>query len=952
MEYATAARDAAAKAGKVASNDTKIASLSPEACVHHLFEIQARSTPEACAVSSGDQRFTYRELNAYANRLAHRLIANGVGPGHSVAVMMDRSIACIAGLLGVLKTGGAYVPIDLGLPKARIEYILADSGAICLLVDGVATSRLQGASLTSPMIDAGDASIAESPDHDPAVAVQGENDAYSIYTSGSTGRPKGVMIQHRALSNYASWACRRYVTEDVETFAFYSSISFDLTVTSIFVPLLCGREVVAYPEIDDAAPIVVRVITDNRCDVVKLTPAHLAVIKECDVSASRIKAIILGGEDLPTAYAADIHRRLDGRARIYNEYGPTEATVGCMIHLFDPEVDTQGSVPIGKAIDNMRIRLIDEERNPVADGAIGQICIEGVGLALGYRNQPALTDEVFFASPFTPGARCYASGDLARTNERGELVFLGRMDDQIKLRGYRIELGEIENVVLSLPGVRRCTVISTRTNRIGDGTEERFCTRCGISSSYPNTTLGQNGECNHCEAFARYRPVIDAFFSTEEELDGIIAAMKSLGHPRYDCIVAFSGGKDSTYALCRLVDMGVRVLAFTLDNGYISEDAKQNIDRVVSKLGIDHEYLSTQYMNEIFVDSLRRYSNVCNGCFKTIYTLAVNLARKVGVDHIVTGLSRGQLLETRLGELLRSPRFDGEAFERNVVEARKIYHRVDDVAGRRLDTSCVRDDSVMEKTRFVDFYRYCSVGREAMYEYIRRRVGWSRPIDTGRSTNCLINDVGIYVHNRERRFHNYSLPYSWDVRLGHIEREAALRELDDSTDIDVDRVQRIMNDIGYELNDRVVEFTEAQLIAYYVGEADLDLEATRARLAAVLPDYMIPSAFMRIDQIPLTPNGKVNRRALPKPEPKKASASEGDAPRDEIETQLVELWKDALKIDAVGIHDDFFALGGHSLPALMLLYRIDGQFGATIGIQQFSMAPTIEALAKQIRSRG
>lgn len=920
--------------------------------VHQLFEAQAATTPDIVAAVMGEHALTYGQLNQRANQLARHLVAQGLDGQRPVAVMMDRGLSCLVSLLAVMKSGAAYVPIDLSLPVRRVEYILSDCDAGCVLINRDSHARLEA--LVAPgllAIDVDTSSIYQGDAGNLDRPVDGDQEAYSIYTSGSTGEPKGVMVHHRGLTNYVWWARKQYVNEDVRSFALYSSLSFDLTVTSIFVPLVCGRQIVIYPEPQDDVPLVTRVVDDNRVDVLKLTPAHLALVRNCDLATSRLKVLILGGEDLKAEHTVDVHRKLGGRAVIYNEYGPTETVVGCMIYRFDPERDTQGSVPIGAAIDNMRIYLLDEQLKPVQQGGVGEIHIGGEGVAIGYRNKPEVTAKHFVASPFNSKARLYASGDLGRVNSRGDLVFLGRKDFQIKLRGYRIELGEVENALLTVPGVKECAVVSTATTRRDEEVGLVHCVRCGIASNFPNTTYSDEGVCNHCHAFDKYKNVVDDYFSTMDELEDIVGEMKARQHAKYDCIVAFSGGKDSTYALCRMIDMGARVLAFTLDNGYISNDAKQNIDRVIARLSVDHRYVSTEHMNEIFVDSLRRHSNVCNGCFKTIYTLGMNLAHEVGIDHIVMGLSKGQLFETRLTELFRATTFDKQSFEKNLVEARKIYHRIDDVVGRRLDTSCVSNDAFMEGIRFVDFYRYCDVGREEMYDYIGKRVGWTRPIDTGRSTNCLINDVGIYVHNKERSYHNYSLPYSWDVRVGHISRQDALRELDDSTDIDENRVHAIMEEIGYELNDKAVESVEAQLVAYYVSPAEISQEQLRDVLAAVLPDYMLPRHFVQLDQIPLTPNGKVNRQALPKPDlQQRGAASTSGAPRNAVEAQLVSLWKDILMVNNVGIHDNFFEVGGHSLPALMLLYRIDAQFGTTMGIQEFSKAPTIAELALQLET--
>ena len=317
-----------------------------------------------------------------------------------------------------------------------------------------------------------------------------------------------------------------------------------------------------------------------------------------------------------------------------------------------------------------------------------------------------------------------------------------------------------------------------------------------------------------------------------------------------------SGGKDSTYALAQLVGMGVRVLAFTLDNGYISESAKANIRRVVNVLGVDHVFGETPAMNEIFVDSLKRYSNVCNGCFKTIYTLSTKVAFDKKIPFIVTGLSRGQFFETRLTEELFW-KDDVETIDKTILEARKSYHRVDDAVKRLLDTSIFDEDAVFEKVQFLDFYRFVDVDFEEMMNYLDKHLPWIRPSDTGRSTNCLINQVGIYVHKKERGYSNYAFPYSWDVRMGHKTREVSLDEINE--EIDENEVTRILGEIGYSSKN---VNTDKNLVAYYIADAEISTADLRNRLKNYLPDYMIPTYFKRMESFPLTDNGKVDRKAL------------------------------------------------------------------------------------------
>jgi amino acid adenylation domain-containing protein len=909
--------------------------------------------PTAIAVVMGDQSMTYQELNAKANALAGYLRSTGLREGECVAVFMDRSPSCLVALLAVLKAGGSYVPIDLSLPPKRIAYILSDSDATRVLTDGVGQPRMVELGASVPPTLQVEKLLVELVGTDNLdIPVDPQRAAYCIYTSGSTGAPKGVMVQHRAFMNYICWAKKQYVTPDIKTFALYSSLSFDLTITSIFVPLVSGGVVRVYPERESNLHPLSEVIADNQVDLIKLTPAHLSLLADADLSSSHLKTLILGGEDLKAAQAATVHKKLGGRARIYNEYGPTETVVGCMIYRFDPERDSEGSVPIGVGIDNVALYLLNGALEPVAPGDVGEIYVGGDSVSLGYKGKPDQTDASFIKTPFALGKRLYATGDLARINEDGQMVFLGRRDHQIKLRGYRIELGEIENALLSFPGIDSCVVDSTKSSTSDTSSGLQHCVKCGLASNFPNTTYSGDGVCNHCAAFEKYKGVISDYFKTMDDLNVVIDEMKRSNHPHYDCIVSFSGGKDSTYALCQMVELGARVFAFTLDNGYISDSAKRNIELVVSRLGIEHRYLSTEHMSEIFVDSLKRHSNVCNGCFKAIYTFAINLARELGVSHVVMGLSKGQLFETRLSALFRTSSFDNEAFERSLVDARKIYHRIDDAVSRRLEMSCAQNDEIIESTRFVDFFRYCHASREDMYAYIEKKVGWKRPADTGRSTNCLLNDVGIYVHNKERGFHNYSLPYSWDVRMGHVSRPDALKELDDFNDIDVANVESILAELGYTLNQNIVGSAEAQLVAYYVSAQELPASDLRQFLAASLPEYMVPKFFVQLDSIPLTPNGKVNRRSLPRPEAAQ-KASPAKAPSrlpTQLEQQLVELWKEVLRIDEVGVDENFFDLGGHSLPALMMLFKIDAQFKKAISIVEFSKVPTVSGLAALLGS--
>ncbi|MBA2673524.1 amino acid adenylation domain-containing protein, partial [Ramlibacter sp.] len=436
-----------------------------EACVHELFEAQARRTPAAIAVVQGEQTVTYGALDAEANRLAHFLRDLGVGPDTRVAVCMERRPYLLTGLLAVLKAGGAYVPLDLGSPRERLASLLADCDPAVVLVDAAGAKAL-GDGSHGPVValdaDAppwADAS-AERPD---AAGLRPDHLAYVIYTSGSTGMPKGVMVEHRSVVNYLSWAAEAYQANRGAVVS--SSLSFDATVTSLWAPLTQGGTVRLLPEGQEVEGLEAQVQADG-CGLVKITPAHLEVLGQrllAQGARSTVDVFVVGGEALAPSTVA-LWQRLQPGVRIVNEYGPTETVVGCIVHDVPQDADASRSVPIGRPIANTRIYVLDANGQPTPVGVPGEIHIGGDGVARGYLNRPELTAERFLDDPFHAGGRMYKTGDLARYRADGTLDYLGRNDFQVKIRGFRIEPGEVEAKLAQLPGVRGAAVLAREDN--------------------------------------------------------------------------------------------------------------------------------------------------------------------------------------------------------------------------------------------------------------------------------------------------------------------------------------------------------------------------------------------------------------------------------------------------------------------------------------------------------
>jgi amino acid adenylation domain-containing protein len=934
-----------------------------------LFEAQAARTPEDEAVRLDDRTLTYRELDERANQVAAHLRTFGVGSDQLVALYMDHSIEVVCAILGVLKTGAAYVPVDPAAPQERIAFMLQDIAAglagtpPVLVAHSRLAANLPGGAARVVTLDADFASIAAYPVSSPHSRVPPHSLAYVIYTSGSTGTPKGVMIEHRSLVNYIWWAEGQYCRGERLVWPLFSSLAFDLTVTSIFTPLISGGRIVVYPQEPGMHGMAIfKVIEEAEVDIVKVTPAHLAMIKDMNLRATRIRKLIVGGEEFKTELARDVTRNFARPVEIYNEYGPTEATVGCMVHRYDADQDLALSVPIGSPIANAGICILDEHLSPVPAGIIGELYLAGAGLARGYFNRPELTAERFLtadepgrkrpasrAGPSRPEPlRLYKTGDLARWSVAGRIEFLGRADHQVKIAGARIELGEIEARLLEHPDIRECVVAVVNPLAARASQALRHCTRCGLASNLPDTSYDAEGVCNICRGYDTYKDQAQAYFKTPDDLKALVAEMKAARTGDYDCLVLLSGGKDSTYMLYQLCGLGLKPLVFNLDNGFISEAAKTNIRRVVQALGVDLVVGGTPHMNEIFVDSLKRFANVCNGCFKTIYTLATNLAHEKGIRYIFTGLSRGQFFETRLtAELFQRKDFDVAKLDALVLEARKAYHRREDAVSCHLEVDIFREDGVFDDIRFVDFYRYWSVPLAELRAFLRTHTPWVRPSDTGRSSNCRINDLGIYVHKKQRGFHNYALPYSWDVRLGQKTREEAMAELDD--ELDEPRVRQIMAQIGYTEPPQTDETSINRVAAYYLSENSPTVAELRAHLARWLPDYMLPAHFIRLDRLPLTPNGKIDRQAL-------ATLCYGNiqpardfvAPRTGTERALAAIWSELLYVKNIGVDDDFFDLGGQSLVAIKALSRIRDVFEVDVPLRNLFEHPTVAGLAEVI----
>jgi amino acid adenylation domain-containing protein len=442
-------------------NDTEI-EFPSALCIHQLFEQQVEQTPEAIAVVFEEKELTYHELNQKANQLAHHLQSLGIGPDVLVGLCVERSLEMVIGLLGILKAGGAYVPLDPNYPQERLAYMLEDTQVPVLitqlsLADNLPTCSIQVLFLEElwPTV------LADYPQHNPVSEAEPSNLAYVIYTSGSTGIPKGVMIPHCAVCNHLHWMQTAFPLETTDRVLQQTAFSFDVSVWEIYAPLLVGAQLVmARPGGHQDVDYLIEQIVSQEISTLQLVPALMRMflehegVKEC----TSLKHVFCGGEALPIALQEHFFTTLD--AKLHNLYGLTETCIDSIVWTCQPGMN-QSIIPIGRPIANTTIYLLDEQQQPVPIGVAGEIYIGGAGVARGYLNRPELTAEKFIPNPFSnsPQARLYRTGDLGRYLADGNVEYIGRIDNQVKLRGFRIELGEVEAALEEHPQVEQAIVV-------------------------------------------------------------------------------------------------------------------------------------------------------------------------------------------------------------------------------------------------------------------------------------------------------------------------------------------------------------------------------------------------------------------------------------------------------------------------------------------------------------
>lgn len=421
---------------------------APQASLPELFQAQAVRTPENIALVCNEAELSYKELNERANRLAHLLIARGLGPEQFVALALPRSADMAVAMLAVLKTGAAYLPLDPDFPADRISYMLSDAKSACMItIEKVASSLPDDG--TTPQLVLDDPvtakvleryPVADPLDGDRTESVSLLHPAYIIYTSGSTGRPKGVVVTLKSLSNFLMSMRETFSLDEHDRLLAVTTVAFDISALELFLPLLSGAGfVIAQKETIQDPPALTKMIEKHNITIMQATPTLWHALVTGSPEKLKGLRVLVGGEALPSGLMNALQEL---ECKITNLYGPTETTIWSTAAVLDDK--KAGVPPIGRPIWNTQVYVLDNCLQPVPPGVVGELYIAGDGLARGYLGRADLTSERFVADPYgPPGCRMYRTGDQARWRTDGSLDYIGRADHQIKIRGFRIELGKL-----------------------------------------------------------------------------------------------------------------------------------------------------------------------------------------------------------------------------------------------------------------------------------------------------------------------------------------------------------------------------------------------------------------------------------------------------------------------------------------------------------------------------
>lgn len=948
-------------------------------CLHHLIERQASATPEAVAVVFQGKAMTYQELEDQANRLVHRLRILGIKPETRVGVCVERSPELVVALLAVLKAGSAYVPLEPAYPSGRLRWMAEDAKISVLLTHGSAGGWLESVQIPRVRIeqDGLDNALAM-----PDSGVNPHNLAYVIYTSGSTGLPKGVMVEHRAVVNQLLWMQRAFPLDDRDAVIQKYSFSFDVSIWEIFGPLIAGaRLVISEPGRQGDATYLIDLMAAEGVTVLDTVPSMAEVLIEEGLrqKCSQLRMLTCGGEAMPLRLLAKL-REWPGLV-VNNMYGPTEATITATFWTDSGGPLPAAGVPIGRPAANTRTYILDQHGNLTPIGVPGELHIGGRCLARGYWNRPDLTEQKFVPDPYseTPEARLFRTGDLARYLPDGNIEFLGRLDHQVKVRGFRVEPGEIEAALTSHTRVESCAVIAegveTETHLVGyvvprneiefwpsvgeyfvydellyyamtndKGRMEAYqCAIAGTVRGKSVVDIGTGGDAilaRQCvEAGAERVYAIEMLDSAFEQAKALV---QRLGlHDR----ITLLHGSSMDVTLPEKVDVCVSELIGTIGSSEgviaILNDARRflkdsgimiplrSITRIAA-VSLPEEAaiqpgltaMTRHYTEQVFAKVGHRFD--VRMCVKNLPPSSVVSEPGIFEEIEFTGVVPMDAQKPLHLRIRRDCRLDGFILWLNLYPTDSI---VIDVLDRQYSWLPVffpvfapgievREGDVIEAVckRLTDQGAWCP---DYVVEGVLRR-GQGEPVE--------FRYESFYNRPKSRENQFYQRLFG---TLGRLSSEAPVREM---------REQPVDGPLATLANSLVQPQPDAELGT-----------VLRSYLQSMLPEHMVPASFVVLEKLPNTPNGKVDRAALTGIGKTRSRLSHiFVAPQTRLERDIASTWESVLRVERVGLHDNFFDLGGHSLLMVRLLAQLRKSVSHDVSLIDLFQYPTVSSLAQHL----
>jgi amino acid adenylation domain-containing protein/FkbM family methyltransferase len=895
-----------------------------EQCVHQLFESRARRAPDRTAVICGHKRIRYGVLNQRANCVAHTLRAAGINPGQLVGICCRLSIDLLVGLLGILKAGGAYVPIDPNYPKERVASMMAGMDGLILVSERSLEARLFDLGCQTVFVDDADPSHPSWDLPNPLSALTQDALAYGIYTSGSTGRPKLSGVRHEGLVNLLSWFIREFAIAEGDRNLVITSPSFDLTQKNLLAPLLAGAEVHLAPLEDFDPRRIVESIGEQGISLLNCTPSMFYAIADAPdhrlASLTSLRCVFLGGEPIITRRLLRLARSPHFNAEIVNTYGPTECTdVVSFYRLPDLESFTDSRVPIGTPIDNVRLFVLDENLGRVPVGAPGELCIAGLAVGAGYLNDSALTSQRFVPNPYSVESRerLFRTGDRAKYLSDGNIDFLGRADFQVKLRGFRIELGDIEATLRQHSAVKEVVVAPVGFSPAEGQLAAFVVPEPELASPLVN--------------FLRLRREgMLADHSTHELPNGMLVVHRNRSETEFVYRELFEEHSYFRHGIelgpgATVFDVGANIGLFVLYLARYYPGTKiyafEPIPPVFAALqlntqayGVDVRSFQIGLSNASGTAEFYHYPHVSilSGRYAS-----EREDRQTVRNFLLTQRSLGdgpKLSEDNITELLQE-RLSSEQFTCALKTVSQVIreHSVDCIDLLKVD---------VEKSE-LDVLR----GVEPEHWPLIRQVTVEVHDAGGKLEEVcrLLKQYGFEVHfEQDIILETAGMFNVYARRSENPGRVADSRKADKSAINGRDLARRRIWEGPDALKRELAEFTGTKL-----------------------PDYMVPGLFVLLDGLPKTPSGKLNRSALVRiANDQLQNRAEFIPPRTTLEQKLAATWTEVLGISRIGISDNFFDLGGHSLSATQMVARVRDEFEVELPLRLIFEHPTIEDFSK------